>query len=97
MRNVHCSHSRMPIPNQLSRYASRRLTRRLMRSMPWVGGAIALVTLASAMKKKGVIGGTVLTTLDFIPFVGALKNFAEWVRGRDFVPDKPPTGPMSQS
>lgn len=67
-----------------------------MRSMPWIGSAIAIATFAAAMRKKGVIGGTVHTTLDFIPFVGALKNFAEWARGRDFVPDKPPKVPPSQ-
>ena len=78
----------MAISVQLRRYAGRRITRRLMRAVPWVGGALAVVTVGSAMRRKGIIGGTVHTALDFIPFVGGLKNLAEMARGRDFVPDK---------
>jgi putative toxin of predicted polymorphic toxin system len=63
-----------------------------MRSMPWVGGAIALVTLGSAIRRKGMFGGTLDTALDFIPFVGAAKNIAEASRGRDFISDKPAAG-----
>jgi hypothetical protein len=35
------------------------------------------------------VGGTLHTTLDFIPFVGGLKTLAELARGRDFFPDRP--------
>jgi hypothetical protein len=59
-----------------------------MRSMPWIGGAIALVTLGSAIRRKGMFGGTLDTALDCIPFVGAVKNLAEAGRGRDFIRDK---------
>ena len=76
--------------NQLSRYATRRMTRRLMRTMPWIGGAIALMTLGGAIRRKGWIGGTAHTALDFIPFVGVAKHLAETRRGRDFFPDKRP-------
>ena len=78
----------MTIARQLSRYAGVRLTRRLARSWPLIGSAVALMTLGGAMRRKGVLGGTVHTALDFIPFVGAIKNLAEMTRGRDFVPDK---------
>lgn len=63
-----------------------------MRSMPWIGGAIALVTLGSAIRRKGMFGGMLDTALDFIPFVGAAKNIAEASRGRDFICDKPSAG-----
>ena len=56
--------------------------------MPFIGGAVALATLGSAMRRKGILGGAVHTTLDFIPVVGGIKNLAEMTRGRDFVPDK---------
>ena len=79
----------MRLTYQLGRYTSRRLTRRLTRSLPWVGGVIVLFMAASAIRRKGVVGGSLHTTLDFIPFVGALKNMAEWARGRDLFPDKP--------
>jgi hypothetical protein len=48
------------------------------------------LTLGSAVRRKGVLGGAVHTALDFIPFVGGFKNVAEVARGRDFVPDKRP-------
>jgi hypothetical protein len=75
---------------QLGSYAGRKLASRLGRSIPWIGAAIALVTLGSAIRRKGWLGGTVHSGLDAIPFVGGAKNFAEFARGRDFVPDKKP-------
>jgi putative toxin of predicted polymorphic toxin system len=74
----------------LRQYATRKATRRLTRAIPWIGGVIALVTLGSAIRRKGFVGGTVHTGLDFVPFVGTAKNLAEAVRGRDFIPDRPP-------
>jgi hypothetical protein len=78
----------MGVTKQLRQYAGRRLTRRLTRAIPWVGGAIALITLGSAIRRKGFVGGSVDTALDFIPFVGGAKNLAEVARGRDFIPDR---------
>ena len=79
----------MAISRHVKQYASRRLTRRLYRSMPWIGGVLALVTIGSAIRRKGWLGGPIDTALDFIPFVGGAKNFAEAARGRDFIRDKP--------
>jgi hypothetical protein len=78
----------MAITRQLKQYAGRRLTRRLYRSMPWIGGLIALATVGGAIRRKGWFGGTLDTALDFIPFVGGAKNLAEVSRGRDFIRDK---------
>jgi hypothetical protein len=78
----------MAMSKQLRQYAGRKLTRRLMRSMPWIGTIVALATLGSTMKRKGIIGGTMDTALDMIPFVGGVKNLAEAGRGRDFIRDK---------
>jgi hypothetical protein len=75
--------------NQLGRYATRQMTRRMMRAWPWIGGAIALLTLGGAIRRKGLMRGTAHTALDFMPFVGAAKNVLEARRGRDFFPDKP--------
>jgi hypothetical protein len=80
--------NRMAMSTQLKQYAGRRLTRRLYRSMPWIGGVIALATLGSAIRRKGFFGGAIDTALDFIPFVGGAKNLAEASRGRDFIGDK---------
>ena len=73
----------MGMTRQLNQYASRRMTRRLYRTMPWIGGALALLTLGGAIRRKGFLGGTLNTVLDFVPFVGGAKNFAEVTRGRD--------------
>jgi hypothetical protein len=73
---------------QLKQYAAHRLRHRLLRSVPWLGGVVALVALGGAMRRKGVLGGTLDTALDMIPFVGATKNLCEVTRGRDFIRDK---------
>ena len=79
----------MTVATQLKQYATRRLTRRLVRTMPWIGSLIALATVGSVMRRKGIFRGALDTALDFIPFVGGAKNLAEAGRGRDFIPDKP--------
>ena len=73
---------------QLRNYAGRKLARRLTRSIPYIGAVIALITLGSAIRRKGVVRGAIHSALDAIPFVGGAKNVAEVVRGRDFFPDR---------
>jgi hypothetical protein len=60
----------------------------MARSMPVVGAAIALVTMAPTIRRKGWFGAAAETMLNSTPFLGALKNIAETVRGRDFIPDR---------
>jgi hypothetical protein len=71
-----------------TRFGQIRLAQRAAHSLPWVGAAIALYTLASAIRLKGVLGGSVDTALNAIPFVGGVKNAAEVIRGRDFIRDR---------
>ena len=85
----------MAMNTQLRQYAARKLTRRLIRTRPWIGGLLALATIGSAVRRKGLLGGTLDTALDFIPFVGGAKNLAEAGRGRDFFPDKPTSSRLS--
>ena len=73
---------------QLQRYATRKLTRRLTRSIPYIGAVIAIATLGSAIRRKGWLRGTVHSGLDAIPYVGGVKNLAEAARGRDFLADR---------
>ena len=73
---------------QLQSYATRKLARKLTRSIPYIGAVIAIATLGSAIRRKGWIRGTVHSGLDAIPFVGGAKNLAEAARGRDFLADK---------
>ena len=69
-------------------YGQRRVTKKLVRAVPFLGAVVAAATLMRAMRRKGMIGGTLDTVLDFIPFVGGAKNAAEIVRGRDFIADR---------
>ena len=78
----------MAMSARIRQYAGRRLARRLSRSIPWIGGLVALATVGAAIRQKGWIGGSADTALDMIPFVGGAKNLAEVIRGRDFIRDK---------
>jgi hypothetical protein len=78
----------MSMRRQVMQYGQRRLTRKLTRAMPWIGGLIALATVGAAMRRKGMVRGAMDVALDFTPFVGGVKNFAEIARGRDFIRDK---------
>ena len=75
--------------NRLVRWGGARLSSRASKSMPWIGAAIALLTVAGTMKRKGMLRGGVDTALNAMPIVGAMKNLAEAVRGRDFIADRP--------
>ena len=57
--------------------------------MPFIGAAVALATVAATMRRKGVFRGALDTGLNAVPFLGAAKNVAEIVRGRDFIADRP--------
>ena len=74
---------------QALKYGQRRLLRRASRSIPWIGTAIALLTIGSAIRRKGFVRGGIDSALNALPFVGGLKNAAEVARGRDFLRDRP--------
>jgi hypothetical protein len=78
----------MTMSNRIASWAGARLSRRVSRSLPWIGAAVAVVTVASTMRRKGVISGALDTGLNSVPFVGAAKNLIEVARGRDFFPDR---------
>ena len=78
----------MTMQQQALKFGQRRLLRRVSRSIPFIGTAVALLTVGSAMRRKGFFGGAVDTALNAVPFVGAFKNTAEVVRGRDFIRDR---------
>lgn len=78
----------MGVTKQASQYVRGRMIRRLTRSVPWIGAAVAVLTVGAAIRRKGAFGGVVDTALDAMPGVGAVKNAIEAVRGRDFIKDK---------
>ena len=79
----------MRIPQPVIRYGQQRIARRIARSIPWVGAVVVLATVGSRMRRKGMVRGGVDAALDAIPFVGAMKNAIEVVRGRDFFQERP--------
>jgi hypothetical protein len=80
----------MSVGQKLTRWGGARLSRRLRRSIPILGTAIAAATVLSTVRRKGVVSGTLDTGLNAMPFVGALKNAVEIVRARDVFPDRYP-------
>ena len=82
----------MTLTRQVSQYARGRLVRRLSRSMPWIGAVVAIAAVGTAIRRKGVVGGTFDTALDATPWIGAVKNALEAIRGHDFIKDKPVVG-----
>jgi hypothetical protein len=77
------------LTNRVTRWGGARLSRRLSRSLPIVGAAIAVATVFATMRRKGMIGGAFDTGLNAMPGIGAAKNAIEMMRGRDFFPDRP--------
>ena len=65
-----------------------RLARRIGKSVPYVGSAMAIGLVGYDIKKKGVVKGVINSGLDAIPFVGFAKNAVEFFTG-DLIPDKP--------
>ena len=78
----------MTVKSFVKRYAGRKLTKRLIRAVPWVGGVVALATIGQAIRQKGLLKGSLHSALDAIPYVGGAKSLAEAMRGRDFLPDR---------
>lgn len=83
--------------HRLTRWGGMRLSRRMRRSIPVLGTAIAVATIVSTIRRKGVISGSLDTGLNATPVVGALKNVIEVMRGRDFFPDRYPSSPRGRA
>lgn len=66
-----------------------QVVKRVAKTIPFGGTAVAIVLVGSDIRSKGVVNGLVNSGIDAIPFVGLAKNAVELVRG-DFIPDKPP-------
>ena len=67
---------------------TRAVVRRLIRAWPVVGGAVAVLALAETVRQKGLLGGSLDTALNAVPFVGTVKNLLEAQRGQDFIPPR---------
>jgi hypothetical protein len=81
----------MTTTGRIARWGGARLSKTVSRNVPWIGAAIALLTVASTMRRKGFFRGALGTGLNAVPFLGAAKNAAELFRGRDFIPGRSQT------
>jgi hypothetical protein len=79
----------MSLSNTVSRIPAGFVTRRLIRAWPIVGGIVAVVTVASAIRRKGFLRGVADTALNAVPVLGTAKNLIEAGRGRDFICESP--------
>ncbi len=70
------------------------VARRVAKSIPYVGSAMAIGMIGYDIKRKGVVNGVLNTGIDAIPFVGTGKNVVEFFTG-DLFPDKKPDGDHS--
>ena len=64
-----------------------QVAKRIAKTVPFGGTAVAIVLVGSDIKNKGLVRGVINSGIDAIPFVGLAKNVVELVRG-DFIPDK---------
>ena len=71
------------------------VAKRVAKSIPYVGTAMAIGLVGYDIKRKGVVKGVLNSGLDAIPFVGAGKNIVEFFTG-DLFPDKSPTAPSKK-
>ena len=67
------------------------LAKRIGKSIPYVGTAMAIGFIGYDIKRKGLVKGVINSGLDAIPFVGAGKNIIEYFTG-DLLPDKNNSG-----
>lgn len=65
------------------------VAKRIAKSIPYVGTAMAIGLVGYDIKRKGVVKGVLNSGLDAIPFVGLGKNVVEFFTG-DLLPDKNP-------
>ena len=78
----------MALSQPLMRYGQRRVLSRATRAVPWLGAIVALATVGAAIRRKGLLRGTLDSALNAMPLVGGVKTAAEVVRGREFLRDR---------
>lgn len=79
--------NRFDVKRKLLRAGGWQIAKRVAKSIPLGGTAVAIVLVGSDIKNKGIAKGLLNSGIDAIPFVGLAKNAVELFRG-DFIPDK---------
>ena len=81
------THRKSEIKRKIVHAGGWQVAKRVAKTIPFGGTAVALALVGSDIRKKGVVKGLLNSGIDAIPFVGLAKNAVELVRG-DFIPDK---------
>jgi len=79
------------LKRKLIEAGSWKVARRVAKSIPYVGTAVAIGLVGYDIKRKGVVKGVLNSGLDAIPFVGLGKNVIEFFTG-DLLTDKTVNG-----
>lgn len=77
------------IGDRIKRWGTRKAARRLSKSVPFVGTAVAIGYLHHAVRRKGLVAGVIDSTLDAIPVVGTMKAGIELLITDEWFPDRP--------
>lgn len=80
------------LAKRVARAGGWTLAKRLSKSIPFAGTAIAIGLAGQSMRRKGVLRGALDAGLDAIPFVGTAKTVVEIFAG-DLIPDKQTSEP----
>ena len=75
------------LKRKLAKAGGWKVAKRIAKSIPYVGTAVAIGLVGYDIKRKGVVKGVINSGLDAIPFVGLGKNVVEFFTG-DLLPDK---------
>ena len=78
----------MAMAGNLIRWGKGEIGEKWARALPWIGTAVAVGLMFDTMRRKGVVRGGIDTALNALPVVGPVKNFAEGVRGREFIGER---------
>lgn len=79
--------TRAEIKRKLLHAGGWQIAKRVAKSIPLGGTAVAIVLVGSDIKNKGVVKGLINSGIDAIPLVGLGKNAIELFTG-DFISDK---------
>lgn len=82
---------RSDIKRKLVHAGGWQVAKRVAKTIPFGGTAVAIALVGTDIRNKGVVKGLINSGIDAIPFVGLAKNAVELVRG-DFIPDKKKKG-----
>lgn len=87
-KSIEMAEEKKSLKRKLAHAGGWSLAKRVAKSVPYVGTAMAIGLVGYDIRRKGLVKGVLNAGIDAIPFVGAGKNIVEFFTG-DLFPDKP--------